>query len=325
MTSRRAYAAGIIHAKSFMIFGGSLDGYGNGKLSSTELITEEGHVSPGPDMPAGIYLHAIAGVNETTSVLTGGYTTAFDFSPLTWYFNHVSQKFHLGPSLITGRRRHASGTIQDHETKEYIVVVIGGVNYGFLDSTELLITGEWQQGKICLFASFVGVHFSKMKMLISISFLFCYISGPQMSKRLCCLSAAQLGGDLYTIGGYDFNNLNVNPILDETYETAIQKLSCSSHVCTWSTIHQQLKAGRRYTVAIPVLDSLCTPTTPTTTTTKSTSTTATTKSTITTTKTKSTTTTKSTTSTTANVISSKKINTNMTVFDCLKARSRRLF
>ena len=157
MTSRRYFSAGISHAQSFIIFGG---GGGSGK--STEIITEQG-VSAGPEMPEVVYRHAIASVNETTSIISGGTTSSAitnqNGSPKTWFFNHVSQQFQTGPLLITSRQGHASATIQDHQTMEDIVVVIGGWNYnqwsgtitrGLLDSTELLINGEseWQQGKI---------------------------------------------------------------------------------------------------------------------------------------------------------------------------------
>ena len=154
MTSRRYFSAGISHAQSFMIFGG-----GSGK--STEIITEQG-VSAGPEMPEAVQMQAIAGVNATTSLLTGGDTKVplAVSSAKTWFFNHVSQKFQAGPSLITGRNKHAAGTIQDHVTMEVIVAVVGGTSKigGILsweiDSTELLFNGdnlnaesEWQQGK----------------------------------------------------------------------------------------------------------------------------------------------------------------------------------
>ena len=45
------------------------------------------------------------------------------------------------------RVQHASGTVVDQETNENIVVVAGGYGTDYLDSTELLISGEWQQGK----------------------------------------------------------------------------------------------------------------------------------------------------------------------------------
>ena len=100
-------------------------------------------------MPEAVYLHAIASVDETTSILTGGLSTSSSYSAKTWFYSHVSQQFQAGPNLITGREYHASATIQDKVTKENIVAVIGGYNGDYLDTTELLINGEsaWQQGK----------------------------------------------------------------------------------------------------------------------------------------------------------------------------------
>ena len=140
MISRRVHAAGISHDQSFLIFGGHVVGNPTKYLSSTEIITEQGGVSPGPELPEAIVSRRLAWVNATTSILTGGSTK-------TWFFNHVSQQFQPGPLLNKGRYGHASGTVQDHVTKENIVVVAGGVKY--LDSTEILINGEseWQQGK----------------------------------------------------------------------------------------------------------------------------------------------------------------------------------
>ena len=170
MTSRRYRAAGIVHANTFIIFGGD-DNNGSGILSTTEIVTEEGQVTPGPEMPAAVHYPSISSLNATTSILTGGETSAIDYSPVTWYFDHVSQEFQQGPSLITGRRSHASATLQDHDTKEDIVAVVGGYNDGVgeLDSTEFLRNGEWTAGKLscktnkmCLFSFFfcVGVlHF----------------------------------------------------------------------------------------------------------------------------------------------------------------------
>ena len=154
MNFRRMQAAGLVHNKSFVIFGG-YESDGSGRLQSTEIITEEGQVSTGPDMPTAVSSHAIAAVNATTSIITGGQTnhgSSGVHSSLTWYFNHVTQKFQSGPSLTIGRHSHASGTIIDQETKEEIVAVFGGYNgggnnSGTIDSTELLLDGEWQEGK----------------------------------------------------------------------------------------------------------------------------------------------------------------------------------
>ena len=103
-------------------------------------------------MPEAVHLHAIASVDETTYILTGGSTKSGPSAKITantWLFSHVSNQFQAGPSLLTGRYGHASSTIQDRVTKENIVAVVGGYNGGTLDTTELLFNGEstWQQGK----------------------------------------------------------------------------------------------------------------------------------------------------------------------------------
>ena len=156
MTSRRYFSAGISHAQSFIIFGGNEVG-GRGALKSTEIITEES-VRRGPEMPVKVFRHAVADVNETTSILTGGCTDGIGVEQFrnlnkTWFFNHVSQQFQTGPHLITGRYDHTSATMQDKVTMENIVAVFGGFKGttpdAYLDSVELLINGEseWQQGK----------------------------------------------------------------------------------------------------------------------------------------------------------------------------------
>ena len=69
-----------------------------------------------------------------------------------------------------------------------------------------------------------------------------------MPRKMNDHSVVEIGGDLYTIGGGSGSG----------YHSEIQRLSCSSRVCTWTTINQQLKVGRYFTVAIPVMDALCT-------------------------------------------------------------------
>ena len=148
MTSRRHGAAGIVHANTFIIFGG-WDDTGSGYLSTTEIITEEGQVTPGPEMPVAVDGHSIASLDEKTWILTGGDTSTTSSTDETWFFDPVSQEFQQGPPLITGRYRHASATLQDQDTKENIVAVVGGYNYiadGSLDSTEFLRNGQWSPG-----------------------------------------------------------------------------------------------------------------------------------------------------------------------------------
>ena len=147
MTSRRSGAAGIVHANTFIIFGGY--DYGSRYLSTTEIVTEEGQVTPGPEMPVAMYQHSIASLDARTCILTGGITGTTPSTDETWFFDNVSQEFQQGPPLITGRRLHSSATLQDQDTKENIVAVVGGYSYGngdVLDSTEFLRNGEWSPG-----------------------------------------------------------------------------------------------------------------------------------------------------------------------------------
>ena len=129
MTSNRQRSAGIAYANSFMIFGGN-DWWGHGgggsSLQSTEIISETGQVSQGPDLPVTLDQHAIAALNSSVSIISGGSSSNFYGSPETWYYNHITQDFQSGPSLIQGRLNHASGLIVDHETNENIVVIAGG-------------------------------------------------------------------------------------------------------------------------------------------------------------------------------------------------------
>ena len=87
--------------------------------------------------------------------------------------------------------------------------------------------------------------------LCGCAFCFCYISGPQMPKKLYGSSAVQIGGDLYLIGGVSNDKSD--------YQTAIHRMSCSARVCTWTTMTQKLKVGRQASVAIPIPKSFCVP------------------------------------------------------------------
>ena len=59
----------------------------------------------------------------------------------------------------------------------------------------------------------------------------------------------EIHGDAFVFGG----NLGNSPY----YNSAIYQLSCSSGICSWSTLNQELKVARRDTVAIPVPDTFC--------------------------------------------------------------------
>ena len=142
INEKRKYAAGIIYKNKFHVFGG----YDNGRSQTSELISIDGGVEYGPDLPTAVNSHKITSIDSTVSILSGGRTSATGYSPLTWYLNHETNIFLAGPSLLEGRRDHGSATCVDKVTKAKIPIVTGGYNNG--GTTELLINGQWQPGTI---------------------------------------------------------------------------------------------------------------------------------------------------------------------------------
>ena len=147
MNEKRFGAAGVMFQNKFHVFGGW---DGSVRLQTSELISIDGGVEYGPELPTGVNRHAITSINSTVSILSGGKTSATDYFPLTWYFNHETNIFSPGPSLLEGRREHCSATCVDQVTKAKIPIVTGGYGSGdvILDSTELLINEQWQPGTI---------------------------------------------------------------------------------------------------------------------------------------------------------------------------------
>ena len=142
MKEKRGNAAGVTYKNKFHVFGGA--------GGTTELISIDGSVEYGPELPEAVEQHAITSINSTVSLLSGGLTSATSTSHLTWYFNHETNVFSSGPSLLQGRNSHGSATIVDKVTKAKIPIVFGGFGayMDYMDSTELLINGIWQSGTI---------------------------------------------------------------------------------------------------------------------------------------------------------------------------------
>ena len=70
--------------------------------------------------------------------------------------------------------------------------------------------------------------------------------GPPLPKALDSFSMLEIHGDAFIFGGYGGG-----------YNSAIYQLTCSSGICSWSTVNQELKIARYGTVAIPVPDTFC--------------------------------------------------------------------
>ena len=143
-------AAGVVYNKKLHVFGGISSG--SSLLLTSETININGVVSYGPDMPTGVWKHAITTLDDTVSIFSGGLTNTNSYSAKSWFFNHETEAFTNGPDLLEGRYFHGSATIVDKVTKAKIAVVTGGFKglHPFMDSTELLINGQWKAGKILI-------------------------------------------------------------------------------------------------------------------------------------------------------------------------------
>ena len=79
-------------------------------------------------------------------------------------------------------------------------------------------------------------------------FFFLLTIGPPLPKAINEFSMLEMDGDVYVMGGKDSGFV---------YQSSIYQLSCSSGLCSWTTLNQQLKVARAYPVAIPVQDNFC--------------------------------------------------------------------
>ena len=150
MKEKRWAASGVMYNDRLHVFGGVDGSRANIRLNTSELISIDGGVEYGPELPTAIAFHVITSINSTVSILSGGMTSATHASPLTWYFNHETGAFSSGPNLMEGRNRHGSATCVDKVTEAKIPIVTAGEGSGFkdLDSTELLFNEQWQPGTV---------------------------------------------------------------------------------------------------------------------------------------------------------------------------------
>ena len=145
MKEKRETAAAVMHNDKLHVFGGYS---GSSNLQTTETINVNGVVSDGPDLPTAVHSHAMTAINDTVSLLSGGSRGTDFFSAQTYYYNHDTEAFTSGPDLLEGRSYHGSAINVDKVTNAKIVVITGGWNGNRLDSTEMLINGQWQTGNI---------------------------------------------------------------------------------------------------------------------------------------------------------------------------------
>jgi len=125
MSSKRLYAASAELDGKLFITGGK-SGF-NDRLSSTEFITVEGEVSPGPNLPSPPRSgHCMMKLPSGKIIITGGYPSSsvgkevLEFDPATNSYVDM-------PPLTTERRDHACAVFQSpqHEGR-YVAMTAGG-------------------------------------------------------------------------------------------------------------------------------------------------------------------------------------------------------
>ena len=92
------------------------------------------------------------------------------------------------------------------------------------------------------------IHPTKKDISFTVPFSSLITLGPPLPKALQGVSMLEIHGDAFIYGGFggDYNSHSV-----------IYQLTCSSGICSVSTINQELKVARYNAVAIPVPDSFC--------------------------------------------------------------------
>ena len=103
----------------------------------------------GPELPNGVFGHAMINLGNEKIMVIGGWTGFY--SNQTFVYNHDNNTWSSGPSLNEARYDHAVGIVTDEATQEKFVVVTGGTNLYTLNSTEILINGTFSIGKMYLF------------------------------------------------------------------------------------------------------------------------------------------------------------------------------
>ena len=149
MMTKRFHAASIVlEDEKMWILGGVSNGFST--LSSTEYIFSDGRNEDGPPMPIALDGHAMVKINDTTSLLVGGYRSGHGqlaYSKMTWFYDG---KWIEGPDLQKGRHAHSVGIIRDSVTLHEYVVAAGGENGFHLNDVEILDAQEnkWEPGKL---------------------------------------------------------------------------------------------------------------------------------------------------------------------------------
>jgi hypothetical protein len=155
LSQARSLASSVVlNSTTLWLTGGSIDGTGRtksvGRTKSTEFVQLTG-TTPGPDLPLEIIFHCLVSLNDTTVILIGGMLPDNTYSKATFFYNTDHKTWTEGPSLITGRSSHSCALFKSPQHGHTdTVIVTGGNNGGFLDSSEFLYldsSNSWKSGK----------------------------------------------------------------------------------------------------------------------------------------------------------------------------------
>merc|ERR1719219_1326911 len=119
----------------------------NQRLKSTEMIDQRGQVD-GPDLPEALFYHAAIKVNDSTTMVIGGWNTTTPYSSNTYLYVKGEAKWQPGPQLNVGRWGHSVGKCVDKSSHLQYIIATGGVTAESTKSTEILYPGsqQWIKG-----------------------------------------------------------------------------------------------------------------------------------------------------------------------------------
>ena len=149
MLANRTIAASIVHNDDFLWITGGMDKDLNLMHSSSEFIQAGKNNSvAGTDLPRPLHYHAMVVVEKDLTMVIGGLSlNGTADSEITYYYDHSSNQWTLGPPLITRRHGHAAFILTDEVSSKNIIMVAGGFYGESLNSTEILKDGKWIKGR----------------------------------------------------------------------------------------------------------------------------------------------------------------------------------
>ncbi len=154
MTTPRLSASSIVlNETSWMIIGGN-----GGNLNTSEILSLDGNVEAGPEVPRKVFGGCFFKLNETTAFLFGGGIQRI-YPTTTHFYSIPDRKWTPGPELGIGRLLPVCGVVQDTSGsgQQHVVISKGFVAGGGLPTTtEILTIGTSQWKSINVTGDFVG-------------------------------------------------------------------------------------------------------------------------------------------------------------------------